>query len=578
VTSNAMSKTNNHDVLEFDFVIVGAGPSAMGLLLGLLEAHCNGECLPFSVAILERGQSQIIDDDRLKSPCRWFEISHEASSSSRYVSMLHASLDNGRMVSIPTGRGVGGGSNINACLCVAPPVDDFRDWPEPWNLHVIESIQHVQNCLEQNKCLVDGMSTKSLKSSKTKPDCVPCIAKFNANNHQVERVNYFQGLIHSLLQKYKYMGEQLHWICGAEVQRLLIQEKTVIAVEVQMSSGSFITIRARKEVILCAGSLETPALLMASGIGTCEATTISGASNSFIIDGVGKNLRDHIILPRVLLAPTFRSSSINGIHKITPFDIGGDNKFLLLTTTTMPEIALHFFSDIVHNYWHSAVPSNSVFNFLWVILENLMWLLVLHTPIYYVLKFCFTTMNLSLVTPRSSGSVTIKPKEGLSSNSIHRRKDFDLQIDLGYLRDCQDVKALRDGWVASPIICPESFSNRLEIFPGALVRSLYQNFSQRSNANNRSKNAGDWFSSFAQDTYLPFFHWCGTCAIQSKRSGNKDDAWVVDSQLRVRTLRALRVCDASVFPNNLSVPPALACASIGHFLASLILEEHASQE
>lgn len=566
------------EAAEFDYVIVGAGPSAMGLLLGLIEPFVENKekriSIPFSIAIIERGpeDNHHGEDAQQNNLCRWFEISHDHSTP--LVSLFETSLiETGRLVDIPVGQGIGGGSNVNAGLCMPPPMEDLAEWPEPWKTNLPASVRHLQEKLAANKYLWDAATGEEISSQVTSSSReVPCLAKklSPSKSCHFQRVNYFQALLQPLLRNKDIPN--VHWFCNTEAQRLLFQGNQIIGVEVTMkkkSDGTFFrSLFAREEVILCAGAIETPALLLASGVGPK-----TDSKSTLIVEGIGKGLRDHVILPRVLVgSPPCLSTTINGIHGMQSFQVGGD-KFLLMTSTSAPEIALHFFTRILYQYWcWFFCPKSGSFDWVWGLLEGLLKLLVLYTPLYHILKYGLTTMNLALVNPQSTGSVTLKAKQTspLSTRSPGRRLNFDIQFDLAYLRHHHDANAFWRGWVASPVLCQPWW---WELYPGGPFRFLYS-FANTRTKGGSSSVAPTWFTAFAKDTSLPFFHWCGTCAMKQREDFPNDDNWVVDASFRVRSLEALRVCDASVFPNNLSVPPALTCTAMGHLLASQILKDN----
>jgi choline dehydrogenase-like flavoprotein len=116
--------------LTFDYVVVGAGPSAMGILLGLLSSVKENEVPPFTIAVIERGDKDPVETEQTRSPRRWFAAAHGKSSS---VEILPGNVS-GRIIDVPVGKGVGGTSNINACLCIPPARHDFDNWPDPWKI------------------------------------------------------------------------------------------------------------------------------------------------------------------------------------------------------------------------------------------------------------------------------------------------------------------------------------------------------------------------------------------------------------------------------------------------------------
>ena len=691
--------------LEFDYVIVGAGPSAMGLLRRLLESFDDNESSSeetaaakirsLSIAIVERGFPPDLQNSMRKKDSntkqgnlsRWFEAAHDPSSP--YVTILQTTTTTPEnstsastyhrkrrrmMLDIPLGRGVGGGSNINAGLCVAPPAEDFAEWPDkPWKEHLPGAVEHLQEVLVTNRFLYNAadsspiLTTQSMDSSKSNDTekaaaVVPCLAKYNQQSERLERANYYDGLVEPLLLKQLQRDSnnaqpQIQWFCEKEAQRLLLDGSRVMGVEILWNTTAhattktditYMSIFARKEVILCMGAIETPALLMASGIGPppleqdhnhnkdgSASTDDLRKTNKqyqtqqqrpFFVDipGVGQNLRDHVILPRVLLTPPLASittcallshqksttatrkhtnnkssiSSINGIHRMAPFAVKDQDQFLLLTSTTVPEIALHFFSRILYEFYRPAWMDSSgkptilliilrrFANLGWWMLDKLINMVVLYSPVYWILKYTFTTMNLALVNPKSTGSLCLVTKPGKKCQAeshmlepkVFRRRDYDIQLDPPYLKNPRDISSLWQGWVASPAISTDSFAKGWEVFPGILFRFLYgitgNNREQHCESVSKSFSAPPvWFSEFAMDTSLPFYHWCGTCSMKSCGDGDDDrNNLVVEDELQLRHIQSLRICDASIFPSNLSVPPALACAGVGYVLGGILME------
>jgi len=145
-------------------------------------------------------------------------------------------------------------------------------------------------------------------------------------------------------------------------------------------------------------------------------------------------------------------------------------------------------------------------------------------------------------------------------------------VDPGYLTDKLDIKRIEKSWEVLESLCHshnrnnEWFSGCLELLPGPFYKLL------RYNKNKSSS----YLKAYASDFGLPYFHWSGTLAMkssyqcQSEERDNNDSAFVVDEQLKVYQFENLYVCDASIFPGNISCPLALTCAGLGFFAASLI--------
>lgn len=97
----------------------------------------------------------------------------------------------------------------------------------------------------------------------------------------------------------------LHIILESHVTKIIVNERSREATGVQFTRhGNSFEVRARKEVILCAGAVQSPQLLMLSGIGAAADLQKHGITPIVELPGVGKNLQDHIALAGVLVFVT----------------------------------------------------------------------------------------------------------------------------------------------------------------------------------------------------------------------------------------------------------------------------------
>jgi Choline dehydrogenase and related flavoproteins len=424
---------------EFDMVIIGAGPSAIGLLYGLLRPYSTGPKAaatgdhddqhhtssappPFKIAIIERGPLFCSNDKSSPSssptnknpllqvqqdPKLWFCAAHPSSSNplenilykrdekkEPYSSIVYRTVPQtrglgNRVLSVPTGQGLGGGTNINACLFVRPTKDDFEHWPNYWKESVLgedhvmrprimQSVVQIERIMRNNGALVDQqeeaeimihrnddddhsdvimsereiIKEEAIKDNKnnaststglyldyekimlTQPkkkndkiwkrrwklgkvtstirqkDVNSSEGSLGTKGNTYERVNYYQGILKPLLEENPNMGKSLQFFTGVLAERLLMHRENdsnvVTAKGVECSHVGakgekvLFTIRG-KIVVVCAGAILTPALLLASGIGEerelrNQAVTpiLEGEDN--VWKGVGKRLCDHVIV------------------------------------------------------------------------------------------------------------------------------------------------------------------------------------------------------------------------------------------------------------------------------------------
>jgi choline dehydrogenase-like flavoprotein len=189
-----------------------------------------------------------------------------------------------------------------------------------------------------------------------------------------------------------------------------------------------------------------------------------------------------------------------------------------------------------------------------MLLECVLRWAILWTPLGWILRYHVTIMAIFCMNPNTAGNkLSIRrisrrrPSLGPFKMTKDHRPPVEVKIHLPYLQDDQDIAALRAVWQdCKRLVAP---SDAIEFFPGPLI----------------SDNFG-FFRRYCRAFCLPFFHWCGTLPLGGS---------VVDRNFGVRRCESsLCVCDASVFPRQVSVPPAFTCAALGHYLACMLLQEH----
>lgn len=607
--------------MSYDYVIVGSGPSAIGVLYGLLESfggtpswsttttvdHSDSDDTkhdakttprrtpPFSVAIVERGCGPP-HDVSTRHPHRWYEAAHKMPDSG---SVRHyRSNITGRVLDLPVGQGLGGSSNINACLCTPPLPHDFKAWPEPWKSKVLSKARYLQQRLQQNGALLHGAGRSSSSSSRpllgpfrdktpgldlSTP--VPTLVSFVDDDGKADyvRENYYSGLLEPLLTNAPHLKGQLHWLRGCEVQRLLLDDldsKRVVGVEYSSALNCQETreLYANKRIVLCAGAIESPALLLVSKL---------GGEHDPLLSGVGKRLQDQAILPRTYLTcPNLRNvvfgpwreaqpniqQSTSGIAALGHLYLQGrereglnnGNCFQVAVTDSVPHA--YILPTVLATAFRWECSSNigtRFFEITFQLIKTLLRTLLLYTPLGIIVRHFTVTTLLSLLHPYSYGSVTIsiRKTDCVGRGEPTRRRDVTVMADPGYLNDPRDFRAFKEAWDATGnLTCYPT----LEVSP-QLVFAFLKLFGPNDY----------WFQSYSRSFLLPYYHFVGTCAMQSSSESCPDNPeWVVDSSaLKLRGYVGLSVCDASVFPTTLSNPPALTCASLGYVFGQMLLVE-----
>jgi choline dehydrogenase-like flavoprotein len=565
-----------HQTLDFDYVIVGAGTSAMGLIYGLLDQFTE-TAPPFKIAVIEKGQAT--DPDPTTAYANdWYHAAHIRHSTS--VTQIPVNMTGGRIIDLPLGQGLGGTSNINACLCTPPLSQDFDNWPKQWKHLLLSSIERIQLELEKNRvihsgsmeetCLKERIASpfkknSSIEFSSRVPTMTSRESISSSSKIKYFRRNYHDGLLKPFLDRHPHLQNCITWFLDCQVERVIIDEETKTATGVlvlvdssRKKEDKVITIKASQDVIICAGAIESPALLLTSGI--------QG-------QGIGQHLKDQLLISRTYWT-SFRSSSSavsrNGISALGHYinDRQGDIYQVAIVDSSngLDNIVPSTVAMILRRRVEVPLLCNflnvCIYSFFQIV-KTFLKCLMLYSPVGYILRHFTTTTLLCLMHPKSEGFVQIRPKHNVnaSKNNKLRRSRVDLVIRVGYLNDKQDIDTLKGGWDA----CTEatSKSSAVEIFPcGRTLQSIMSLFGLETN----------WFTCYLMNFSQPYYHYCGTCIMHSP--SNND--WVVDEDLNVRHYKKLRVCDASTFPSTLSSPPALSCAALGYGLSQKLVSSPSS--
>jgi choline dehydrogenase len=636
---NMTGKESNDN--QFDIVVVGCGPSAIGLLYGILT---RPELSSLTVAVVDvGGESERPHNNEGKatngneSVRDWFRNAHASSLWKRekekrtitYPTVPQRHLHS-RVLDVPIGIGQGGGTRVNACFCDGPVYceDDFKDWPEPWTdgslvKDAVESLQQIMKrnggstvwnaCPEYSRLFHllssedDPKDDAANKLHNLPPGSTSSFVHsfLMSTNSRFERINYFDSILGPLLIENKKARGRITWISHACVNRIIIDNGRACGVECENSNGDKRLVYARKEVVLCAGAIMSPAVLLMSGIGEESQLQQSGISPCHAhLPRVGKNLRDHLLIPRAFFSPSNQFSvkksanccqakynvridsprqeaeESDGTTSNQENGKGDSQKFqFLLTDGAISLDVIPLFLAYFLRRGKMSTPQHALWFKFGVFLFNGFCFVM-----FRCLKICFsvifsyippfrimiqhftTTINICIMSPKSHGSVRIQSSQQASFQSPKMLHNMKILVDPGYLSDTNDMASIRAAWQISDSIRQKHFAGCMEVLPGPQYKWGW-------NALGWAKTVDDkpcklqWLDAFVRDFALPYYHWCGTCSM-----GNTADSSVVDAALRVYRVIGLRVCDASVFPSCISSPTSMTCAAIGYIASSFLVQ------
>ena len=309
------------------------------------------------------------------------------------------------------------------------------------------------------------------------------------------------------------------------VTRIIVEKGRATAVEIG-ESGQLSRIAAASEIILTAGAIGSPKLLMLSGIGPAAHLTGKGVAVTHELPGVGQNLHDHF--------STDVTWVLNGAHSY--------DKYKKLQWKAWAGLQYMLFrsgpvaSNIVEAgafWWSDRAEKTPDLQFHFLAGAGV------EEGVGTVPGGNGATCNSYHTRPRSRGSVTLRSSDPTDSpivdpNSFAESYDLDRHIDA--LKITQEVGQTRSmrRFVAA------------EHFPGPACKTR-QDYEDAARANARSS-----------------YHPVGTCKMGT------DAMAVVDLGLRVRGLEGLRVCDSSIMPRVISGNTNAPTIAIAEKAADLI--------
>jgi len=529
--------------VEFDFVIVGAG-SAGCVLANRLSADGR-----HSVVVIEAGGRD--SNPWIHVPVGYFKTMGNPKTDWCYKTEPDKGL-NGRALKWPRGRVLGGSSSINGLLYVRGQAQDFDGWRQlgnpgwSWD-DVLPYFIRSETCNLNDSDLRGKSGPLSVSPTSLTRQVVDdwIEAAVNAgynrnpdyNGADQEGVALFQlttrkGRRCSSAVAYLHPAESrqnLTVLTNTPVKKLLLDGKRVTGL-IATHKGADITITARREIILSAGAIGSPQLLMVSGLGPAAHLKSHGIAIQKDLKGVGQNLQDHLQARPIFKCnvPTINTEVGNlfkqaliGLQYLAtrkgPMTMAASLGTAFLKTRPdleTPDIQFHIQPFSADN------PADGPH------------------------KFSAFTASVLQLRPESTGRLELRSADMADHPVIHPN----------YLATKTDCDTLVAGIrVARKIADTAPLTGVItqEHAPGANVKT----------------DDYDAILDWARNTATTIYHPTGTCKM------GQDDMAVVDARLRVHGIANLRVADASIMPIITSGNTNAPAIMIGEKASDMILED-----
>ncbi len=533
----------------FDYIVIGAG-SAGCVIANRLSAEPRR-----SVLLIEAG-----GPDRhplVQLPMLMGKLMHSRIYNWQYKTEPEPGL-NGRRIYWPRGKVLGGSSTINGMIYVRGNRRDYDRWSQlglsGWSYsEILPYFRKSEGHVERRDAFHGAEGSLTVCRARGKNPLFelfveagrqaghPVNDDFNGEEQEGfgrydftirdgKRCSASKAFLHPILDR-----PNLAIATHALTQRIVVEGGRAVAVE-YTQGGRSLRARADREIILSAGAVNSPQILMLSGVGDADELAAHGIKLACHLPGVGKNLQDHVdvclvyqvVKPITLysdlrvdrLVPALLRGFLFGEGVATTFPYEGGAFLKSRPGLESPDIQAHFMPALEKT-------------------ANLHWPKLFDKA--RVEDNHGVTIRVGPLNPESRGAIMLRSAKAEDPPRIFANylgTEFDKQTTIAGVRMLRDVMAQK-------------------AFAGVLGKELAPGPALRTDSDLRH-----WLKGASGTTLHPV----GTCKM------GHDPMAVVDEKLKVRGLEGLRVADASIMPiissGNTNAPTIM----IGEKAADMVLQ------
>lgn len=503
-----------------DFVVVGAG-SAGCIVAGRLAAAGH------SVLLIEAGEAAEAHPETLSADGFKDAFANDATMWPR----MSAKLQNMGRKYLGTGRGMGGSGSVNGMVYTRGDAHDFDNWPSGWAYADCEAAfaaveaqlrprprpttpfvrAFIAACQGVGMAHQDGLNSGDLA------------AKVGANAMNYEgakrRSSYRAFIKEPMEEKGGALRQNLRIVLRAQVERVEFDGQKAVAVHYRKGDAkdsALQRVAVGKEVIFCAGALETPRLLMLSGVGDAAHLQQLGIAVVQDAPGIGQHLQDH---PNVALFYRGNKALDFSYPQVYAFDTADGKQaapemcwVLYAAPASMQQAMKRMLPIMALPDW---LPARG--KFTWALRKLIDGAFQL-APVLGFVENVFAIVVI-LGKPSSRGQIRLTSADPAVS----------ADIDPGWYATARD-RALMEGGIARArqMVAQPSLAG---LKPKALSKGAKEGVS--------GKALWQWIHKASMTTY----HFAGSC-----RMGDDAASPVAPADLRVKGLGNVRVMDASLMP------------------------------